>query len=41
MTVNATSASEDTPALDPDLVLDTLLARGYREMAAVPCRMAK
>ncbi|MFC4326999.1 thiamine pyrophosphate-dependent enzyme [Streptomyces andamanensis] len=35
--MNATSAPGDTPALDPDLVLDTLLARGYREMAAVPC----
>src|SRR5918911_4549104 len=28
-------------ALDPDLVIDTLLARGWREMAAVPCSYLK
>ncbi|MFE0176016.1 thiamine pyrophosphate-dependent enzyme [Streptomyces sp. NPDC059002] len=36
-----TSAHEEPPVLDADFVIDTLLARGYREMAAVPCSYLK
>ncbi|MEU6479060.1 phosphonopyruvate decarboxylase [Streptomyces sp. NPDC047017] len=39
--MNATSVPGNTSALEPDLVLDTLSARGYHEMAAVPCSYLK
>ncbi|MFJ9425455.1 thiamine pyrophosphate-dependent enzyme [Streptomyces sp. NPDC101249] len=35
--MNAPAPPGDAPALDPDVVLDTLVAHGYRELAVVPC----
>ncbi|MFJ5173117.1 thiamine pyrophosphate-dependent enzyme [Streptomyces griseoviridis] len=39
--MDAPALPEGTPALDPDAVLDTLLAHGYRELAVVPCSYLK
>ncbi|WP_328611375.1 phosphonopyruvate decarboxylase [Amycolatopsis sp. NBC_00345] len=39
--MNTTSAAGKDPALDADFVIDALLARDYREMAAVPCSYLK